>query len=231
MSWKNWGDHPVAVIVSIISALVAVVFTIYDHLPNAAPPSPSLKVSPTPNATTSPSSVESSPIPTPIPQISETPQTPFVLNPLPIVTPSPSLQSNELNKTSVSPSIENIPTPSPSIENIPTPSPSILEPKIELQRLDLQSSVPSEFSDEGTPSVIHRYLVNVRQEQVLRVEVLDGDVHLNIRNSNGQLLDEDMQGLVSWEAMFPQANNLQIDAVATQPTDFRLRMVLYPYQP
>jgi hypothetical protein len=85
MSWRNWGDHPIIVAVSVTASLAALAYTIYDHSRSSTQPTPSAEVSPT----VSPS--------THIPNSSQLPLTPISPSPISTPTPVPS-QSNATSK-------------------------------------------------------------------------------------------------------------------------------------
>jgi hypothetical protein len=55
----------------------------------------------------------------------------------------------------------------------------------------------------------------------MKVEVKQGDVRLDIRSPNGELVD-DARGLTNWEGQITEAGNYQIDVVADQRSTFTL---------
>jgi serine/threonine-protein kinase len=65
----------------------------------------------------------------------------------------------------------------------------------------------------------------VESNQQLAVEVIQGDVTLNIRNPNGQLI-EDASNINFWQAQLPQGGNYIIDVIAQRPTTFTLGVSL-----
>lgn len=75
----------------------------------------------------------------------------------------------------------------------------------------------------GTTSAkrMKRYFVNVRTGQTLRVENISGPVFLDIRDPNGEMIEERM---VIWEAPVSQSGNYQIDVVAPYTENFTIKV-------
>jgi hypothetical protein len=61
MTWKNWGDHPVVVTITVIAALGGLGYVMYDHLPKSDP-DPTVSITPTPRPESSPKVTITSPI-------------------------------------------------------------------------------------------------------------------------------------------------------------------------
>lgn len=118
--------------------------------------------------------------------------------------------------------LQAAPAPSPLPSPIDTPPP---EPQIEAGRLDLPLGRPVEFSDRASDTVIKRYLVEVQPGQVLSAQVLDGNALLNVRSTNGEIVDGG-QGVDNWSGRIFDPGTYQIDVIASQPTNFSLRMLL-----
>ncbi|NJO80257.1 MAG: serine/threonine protein kinase [Cyanobacteria bacterium RM1_2_2] len=115
------------------------------------------------------------------------------------------------------------PEPEPSPEPSPSPPP---EPEIDVQVLtptDLINGV--QVSEQASETQIKRYLVNVQPEQVLKAELLQGAVTLNIRYPDGSPV-ENASGIVTWNSLISEAGQYQIDVIATQPTDFVLSVAV-----
>ncbi|NJR38126.1 MAG: serine/threonine protein kinase, partial [Leptolyngbyaceae cyanobacterium CSU_1_4] len=122
------------------------------------------------------------------------------------------------------------PTPTPSPEPTPTPSPEPPEREVINQPLDLGIGQPVEFADESDQTKIQRYLVNVQPGQVLKVEVKQGEVKLDVRSPNGELVD-DARGLTNWEGQITEAGEYQIDVIADQRTSFTLSVGITALNP
>ena len=68
-----------------------------------------------------------------------------------------------------------------------------------------------------------RYLVNVYPGQTLDVEVFSGAVSLDIRDPNGQLIEE-AEHVVFWQGQVAMSGQYQIDLVAPEPINFVLEI-------
>jgi serine/threonine-protein kinase len=55
----------------------------------------------------------------------------------------------------------------------------------------------------------------------MKIEVRQGDVKLDIRSPNGNLVDG-AQGLTNWEGQITESGSYQIDVIADQRTSFTL---------
>lgn len=137
------------------------------------------------------------------------------LKPIPGVSQSNyQLTASLINPTPSTPTPTFTPTPSP------TPTPETPQPlEVEIERVQFADGATSqEVSDTVSPSRIKRYLVRAREGQVLTTQVIDGSVTLNIRDPNGNLI-ENASGVLSWESQLPESGNYQIDVVAARETD------------
>ena len=68
-------------------------------------------------------------------------------------------------------------------------------------------------------------MINVRPGQVLKAELLQGAVTLNIHYPDGRPV-ENASGVVTWNARIFEGGEYQLDVVATQPTDFLLNLAI-----
>lgn len=122
--------------------------------------------------------------------------------------------------------LEPAPVPSPDPSPDPSPSPSPVEPEIDVQIFapnDLVNGI--QVTDQASDTRIKRYLVGVQPGQVLKAELMQGAVTLNIRYPNGQPVDN-ASGVVTWNSRIFRGGEYQIDVIATQPTDFTLSVVI-----
>lgn len=111
------------------------------------------------------------------------------------------------------------PSPEPSLE--PSPSPSV-PPEFDVQLLPDNNS---QVSGQTGGDRIKRYLVNAQPGQVLKAEILQGAVTLNIHYPDGRPV-ENASGIVTWNARIFEGGEYQIDVVAQQPTDFALNVLV-----
>ncbi len=118
-------------------------------------------------------------------------------------------------------SLENqvVPTPTPTLAPAPAPTPSVVVPTIEEESLSFPNGrTATQVSGQARRQQIKRYLVNVQQGQHLSVLVTKGAVTLDIRDPNGQLL-EDASRLLNWQGRVPQSGDYQIDVVPITNND------------
>jgi serine/threonine-protein kinase len=114
----------------------------------------------------------------------------------------------------------------PSPEPSPEPSPSLPpEPEVDVQVLTPSDPNGVQISDQASETRIKRYLVNAQPEQVLKAELLQGAVTLNVRYPDGRPV-ENASGVVTWNARVFEGGEYQIDVIATQPTDFTLNVTV-----
>ncbi len=110
-------------------------------------------------------------------------------------------------------------SPSPEPNPSPSPSPSAT-PEFDVRLLpDNNSQISSQTGGDR----IKRYLVNAQPGQVLKAEILQGAVTLNIHYPDGRPV-ENASGIVTWNARIFEGGEYQIDVVAQQPTDFALNV-------
>jgi hypothetical protein len=64
----------------------------------------------------------------------------------------------------------------------------------------------------------------------MKVEVRRGDVKLDIRSPNGELVD-DARGLTNWEGQITEAGDYQIDVIADQRMSFTLSVGIAALNP
>lgn len=121
-------------------------------------------------------------------------------------------------------SLEDPQAPSPEPSPPPSPSPPT-EPEYDVQFLNPTDPNNNQVSDQTSDMRIKRYLVNAQPGQVLKAEILQGAVTLNIRYPDGRLV-EDASGIVTWSARIFEGGEYQIDVVGTQPTDFTLNVAV-----
>ncbi len=138
------------------------------------------------------------------------------LKPIPGVSQSNyQLTASLVNPTPSTPTPTSTPTPSPT----PTPETSPQPLEVEIERVQFADGATSqEVSDTVSLSRIKRYLVRASEGQVLTAQVIDGSVTLNIRDPNGNLI-ENASGVLSWESQLSRSGSYQIDVVPAQETD------------
>jgi serine/threonine protein kinase len=105
-------------------------------------------------------------------------------------------------------------TPIPSPTESSAPSPSVEVPTVETETIsfaDNQTATEVSGRTAGRKQ-IKRYLVNVEKNQQLSVAVTKGAVTLDIRDPNGELL-EDASRLLNWQGQVPKSGEYQIDVV------------------
>lgn len=102
-------------------------------------------------------------------------------------------------------------TPTPILS--PTESPSVVVPTGDRESITFpEGQTATQVSGQTNPEQIKSYLVNVQEGQQLSVVVTKGAVTLDIRDPDGQLL-EDASNLLTWEGKVPRSGNYQIDVV------------------
>lgn len=112
----------------------------------------------------------------------------------------------------------------PSPEPTPTPSPTpTLEPELDVELLAPNDRI--QVTGQTSETRIKRYLVNAQPGQVLKAELLQGAVTLDIRYPDGRPV-ENASGIVSWNARILEGGEYQIDVLAPQTTDFVLDVAL-----
>jgi len=114
--------------------------------------------------------------------------------------------------------LENPVEPTPT--ETPTPT---LTPSFAAERINLDIGETTIQSGQTSPQQIKRYLVNVQEGQILSVAVQEGVVTLDIRNPDGELV-QDASKVSSWQGQVSQSGEYQIDVITNQeqPTDFTL---------
>ncbi|MBW4514690.1 MAG: protein kinase [Timaviella obliquedivisa GSE-PSE-MK23-08B] len=136
----------------------------------------------------------------------------------------------KLNMSLLAPTPTPTATPTPTPTSIETLPPDPPERQVITQSLDLQAGQPFEFSDESDQTKIQRYLINVQPGQVMKVEVKQGEVKLDVRSPSGELVD-DARGLTNWEGQITEAGNYQIDVIADQRASFTLSVGIAALNP
>jgi serine/threonine-protein kinase len=121
------------------------------------------------------------------------------------------------------------PEPSPTPSPEPSPSPVPTDPQIRTESIDLLPSLPEPRSGQIDPFTVQRYLFNVQAGQTLQVDINEGNVTVDIRLPNGQLLasTSDNQGS-SIQQSAPDSGEYQIDVLTNETTDFRITIVRFP---
>ena len=112
-------------------------------------------------------------------------------------------------------SLENPPasTPTPTPSESSAPSPSVELPTVETESISFDNDQTTEVSGRtGGRQQIKRYQVNVEEGNQLSVTVTKGAVTLDIRDPNGQLL-EDASRLLNWQGQVAKSGEYQIDVV------------------
>lgn len=115
-------------------------------------------------------------------------------------------------------SLESVQPPAP--EPSPSPSPPV-EPEVDVELLTPNGR--TRVSGQTSDTRIKRYLVNAQPGQVLKAELLEGAVTLNIRYPDGSPV-ENASGVVTWNSQIQSGGEYQIDVIASQPTNFVLEM-------
>lgn len=116
-------------------------------------------------------------------------------------------------------SLASPPTPSPS----PTPSPTE-PPRVDVETVEFPAGeTRTEVSDLIRGNVIKRYLVNAEAGKLLSAEIIDGRATLDIRNPDGQVIDN-ASGIVVWQSRVDTGGTYRIDVVAPPRTRFVLRL-------
>lgn len=111
--------------------------------------------------------------------------------------------------------LENPLAPTPTPSQTPFSStPTVEVPTVESESISFsegKSATQISGQTRGRQQ-IKRYLVNVQEGQQLSVAVTKGAVTLDIRDPNGQLL-EDASRLLNWQGEVPRSGDYQIDVV------------------
>jgi serine/threonine-protein kinase len=152
----------------------------------------------------------SEPTPSPVPSPDPSPDPSPTPDPSPVPSPDPS------------PTPDPSPVPSPDPSPTPDPSP---DPVVDTQVLDVPIGSPLDFPGEASESVVRRYLVNVAPGQDLLVQVLQGDVVLDVRSPDGRFAQNGSR-VRGWQGQFLSGGDYSIDVIANQPTTFFLRVEL-----
>ena len=112
------------------------------------------------------------------------------------------------------------------VEPTPTPIETIPSPEYDTEQINFppdQKERQVQLSGQTSPNLIKRYEVDLEEGEILEVDVVEGEVTLDIRYPDGQLV-ENASGLREWQAQVPTEGNYQIDAIASEPTDFTLNL-------
>ncbi|HBL58056.1 MAG TPA: serine/threonine protein kinase [Cyanobacteria bacterium UBA8803] len=108
-------------------------------------------------------------------------------------------------------------SPKPTPTDSPPPSPSY-----DTQRVNFPSGESAiQFDGQTTPQKIKRYVVSLQPGQQLTAEVIEGNVTLDIRNPDGELVP-DASGIKFWKAQFPNGGDYLIDVIAQKQANFTL---------
>ena len=95
-------------------------------------------------------------------------------------------------------------------------------PQVEEERISFAAGTSStQVKGNANPNQLKRYLLDVRQGQIMSVEVVEGDVSLTIRYPDGRVV-EDAAGVSFWQAELSRSGDYQIEAIASQSTEFAL---------
>ncbi len=139
------------------------------------------------------------------------------------IKPTPGLSQSSYQLT-VSLTDPTPPSPTPTQSPTPTPSPEPTPIEVEVERVQFAEAETSEQIEATvSPGRVKRYLVNAREGQVLSTQVVNGNVTLNIRNPDGELV-EDASEVLSWESQLSSSGDYRIDVVAEEETDFILNI-------
>jgi serine/threonine-protein kinase len=117
------------------------------------------------------------------------------------------------------------PTPTPTPEPPPpTPEPSPTPPRVQSERVQFPPGLSSILvAKRAAPNLIWRYLVRAEAGQIMTVEVVQGDVRLDLNYPDGTPI-ADASGLRYWEAQLPESGDYQIDVIADDAVEFTLRI-------
>ncbi|MBD0344154.1 MAG: serine/threonine protein kinase [Coleofasciculus sp. Co-bin14] len=120
------------------------------------------------------------------------------------------------------------PSPSPTTTTSPSPSPSPTgSPGYDTESISVPTagSNPLALVGQSSPQKIKRYQVNVQQGQQFQVAVKDGNVAVDIRDPNGQVIEA---GVKFWSSPAPAASSgqYQVDVIAQNqnPTSYTLNI-------
>jgi len=106
-----------------------------------------------------------------------------------------------------------VPSPTPTLTPTPAPAPSVVVPTTEEESVRFRNDkTETKVSGQTRPEQIKRYLVSVEKGQQLSVVVTKGAVTLDIRDPDGQLL-QDASRLLTWQGQVQRSGNYQIDVV------------------
>ena len=109
------------------------------------------------------------------------------------------------------------PSPSPSASPSPSPSPST-KPQYDTESINLTVGQPLDLLGQTSPQLIKRYVVRVPTNQVMTVNLVEGDVSLNVQYPNGQV-ERNASGV-----KFLLPGEYRVDVLAQQQTSFRLNI-------
>ncbi|GAB4467699.1 MAG: hypothetical protein OHK0037_24650 [Elainellaceae cyanobacterium] len=124
-------------------------------------------------------------------------------------------------------SLEGVP-PSPPPPPPPPPDPSPLpeqppEVDIRTEMLNLSPGESQEVDNQVRANRMRRYLVDLQSDQGLVVEIIQGDVLVDLRDPNGRSLSSASGGTLQIGPGLPQSGRYQIDVSANQTVNFVLR--------
>jgi len=112
----------------------------------------------------------------------------------------------------------NLQTPTPSPTPSPSPSPS---PTITVSVVSFPAGQTStQVSNTVNPSTIHRYLINLRANQTLSLDLSQG-ARFTVRYPDGRPV-EDATNLQSWQGIVPTSGDYQVDVTSDRETSFTL---------
>ncbi len=131
------------------------------------------------------------------------------------------VESVEESKYQLNLNLENPVAPTPTETITPTPTPTI-SPSFEVELINFNVGETRQISGQTSPQQIKRYLVNVQQGQILYVAVQAGEVTLDIRNPDGEVIENAANTRV-WQEQVQSSGEYQIDVITNQEdTDFTL---------
>lgn len=122
------------------------------------------------------------------------------------------------------------PTPTPTLSETPTSTPTAIPTENQVTNILIDAEVinfpdggmgTQILSDRTNPERIKRYLLNLQPGQVVSARVLSGEVTLEIRYPNGNLV-ENATGLGEWESKIDRPGEYKIDIRANQESVFSL---------
>ncbi len=119
-------------------------------------------------------------------------------------------------------SLEGVPPPPPPPPD-PSPTPEPPEVDIRTETLNLSPGESREVDNQVRANRMRRYLVDLQSDQGLIVDIIQGNVQVDIRDPNGRSLSSASGGTLQIGPGLPQSGRYQIDVSANQTVNYVLR--------